>query len=166
MLAGSHRQGTVSPFEDGLAGQHREVAGLLETVEAIAAGSAGAKTAFVGVDLEFRSRGGSAKPGSGATLVEANDEARVVQPHDFELAAGVEPQRRRAERDLGAGAVVGGDAVAAGQRPVAGNADPFVGIAAVEPDLTADLAQAGDAAWRVDIGRLRPRESRAEEQQQ
>ena len=50
---------------------------------------------------------------------------------------GVEAQRRRAERDLGARAVVGGDAVAGRQRPVALDRDPLVRSRAVQPDLAA-----------------------------
>ena len=74
--------------------------------------------------------------------MQANGIARIVEADDLDLGRRVEAQRRRAERDLGPAVVVGGDAVAGGERLVAVDGRPFVAVRVVEPDLAADVAQA------------------------
>ena len=152
MLAGAQRQGAVAALVDRLAAVDGEVAGLLEAVEAIAADAAGAKPPFVGVERELGDRLRIAQPGGDAAGVQVQVEDVVVEHHDLELGRRIEAQGGRAERDLGVGAVVGGDPVAGGQRPVALDRDPFVGVGAEQPDLAARFAEPRHPVRRVGVG--------------
>jgi hypothetical protein len=152
VLARAERQGAVAAFVDRLTAVDGEIAGLIEAIEAIAADAAGAEPPFVGVEGELGDRLRIAQPGGDAAGVQAQVEGAVVEQHDLELGRRIEAQGRRAERDLGVGAVVGGDPVAGGQRPVAIDRDPFAGVGAEEPDLAARFAQARHPVRGVGVG--------------
>ena len=119
-----HRQRGVARLVDGLAGEDGDVAGLVEAVEAIAADGLDAKAPFVGDHLELAQRLRVAQARRDAAAAQAHAVARVVEARDLDLGGGVEAKRRRAEGDLGARAVVGGDAVAGRQRAVARDRRP------------------------------------------
>ncbi len=157
VLAAGHGKRRVARLVDRVALRHRHLARLVEPVEAITADHLDAKAPFVGVERELGQRLGTPEPRRDAAGLQPHVVVRVVEADDFQLGRLVEAQRRRTDGDLGTGAVVGGDAVAARQRAVPADGEPLVRFGAVQPDLTGDVAQARDPARRIAACGLRTR---------
>ena len=149
MLAARQRQRAVASLEHRLAAVDGQLAGPIDAVDAVTADGRHAEAPFVGLEAELGNALRHSKPCRDAAAVEVHMEHAVVEIDDLELRRGVQTKRGRAEHDLCAGAVVGGDAVAGGQRPVAFDRHPLVAATVEKPDLAVGFAETGDAARRV-----------------
>src|SRR5260370_2819 len=86
----------------------------------------------------------------------------VVQIQKRKTSVAGKTDRRGANVQLGAGAVVGPKLVASGNRTVDDRGNPIVGAPRVERNGAVSVAEASDAAWRIVIvgcGALRRKES-------
>ena len=82
--------------------------------------------------------------------------AKRGELQDFEFGVRPDAKNARTDAHLGAAIVLGGDAVARGDRAVARRSNPFVGVGGVNPHLAVDFSQAARPLRPVFIG-LRPR---------
>ena len=98
--------------------------------------------------------------GDQPAVVEANMDAFVVNAVEHDPAAGIEPERHRADLDLGAGAWGGGHDVATGQRLVERRGAEFAGLRVAQINVAGDRRDAADAAGRVVLGEGRQGDQR------
>ena len=150
-LARVDGQRAVGAFVDRLAGVDREVARRAVAVDAVAAGTLQHEAAFFGLHVDLASVGEVAHARGHAAAMKLQRDVVIVELHHLEFRRRIEPQDGRAHLQFGARAGVGGQAVAAGERPVAAGADPLGRVGAVEPDLPVQFRQARHAARRVGL---------------
>ena len=151
-LALADGERAVGPLENGLPGVDGEVARRAVTVDAVAACALQHEPAFFSLHIDLTGVGEIAHACGDAATVELQRDGVVVELHHFEFGRSIEPHDGRTDLQLGTGAGVGGQAVTAGERPVAVGADPLGTVGAVEPDLAIQLGHPRDPARRVGIG--------------
>ena len=132
------------------AAQDAGLGAVVDTVEAVVAGTFGAQARFGGGHLNLGRGFACLHAQRQAAGVQLEDHAFVVQAHDFELGVTGHPQHGGTDAQLGAALRRGGQPVAAGQRAVALRFGPGAGLV-VEPGHAAlQVGQAADAAgWIV-----------------